>query len=228
MSTPDPINRPAHYTAHPSGIEPITISRHLPSNLGQALQYVMRHRFKGEPARDLRKAAWFLRDEAALRASGSWRSLAIEAQDVMPQLTRVVQAEPAPMVAAALAMFMAALIAYADDAPLRTAAEWLEGVADELEREAANAVRSSVEALMAQDATRAGGDARLRVTSDMVTRFLGWRLPEDFAPDCGITFKPLVYGDAVLSWPSGTNLLTGHQAKAMLEHVLAAGAEANP
>jgi hypothetical protein len=137
VTTPDPINRPAHYTAHPSGIEPITISRHLPSNLGQALQYVMRHRFKGEPAQDLRKAAWFLRDEAALRARGRYRNLAGETPDVLPGLTRVIAAEPRPMVAAALAMFMAALIAYADEEPLRTAAAWLEGVADGAEREGA-------------------------------------------------------------------------------------------
>lgn len=50
----------------------------------------------------------------------------------------------------------------------------------------------------------------------LVDRFLGWKLPEDFSPDCGITFKPILN-----SAPVGTNLLTAAQAKAMLEHVLA-------
>ena len=142
--TPDPINRPAHYTNHPSGVEPITISRYLPSNLGQALQYVMRHRLKGEPAQDLRKAAWFLKDEAALRASGHWQSLHTARDTVLPALTRVIAAEPAPMIAAALAMLMAALIAYADEDPLRMAARWLEEEADDESQ-----VRAGVEGLLA-------------------------------------------------------------------------------
>ncbi len=55
------------------------------------------------------------------------------------------------------------------------------------------------------------------VTSAMVDRFLSWRLPNDFAPDCGITFKPVNHPN---SWPVGTNLFTADQATAMLEHVL--------
>ncbi|WP_198363662.1 hypothetical protein [Burkholderia ubonensis] len=57
------------------------------------------------------------------------------------------------------------------------------------------------------------------VTDDMVTRFLGWRVPDDFAPDAGISFKPPINPDL---WPVGTNLLTAPQARQMLEHVLAA------
>lgn len=56
------------------------------------------------------------------------------------------------------------------------------------------------------------------VTEEMVTRFLGWRLPEDFSPDCGISFTKRPRND----WPVGTNLLTAAQARAMLEHVLRA------
>ena len=57
----------------------------------------------------------------------------------------------------------------------------------------------------------------------MVDRFLGWRLPADFAPDCGISFKhePDALGYAP-TWPIGTNLLTAEQAEAMFEYVLAA------
>jgi hypothetical protein len=55
------------------------------------------------------------------------------------------------------------------------------------------------------------------VTDEMVTRFLGWHLPQDFAPDAGISFNP---SPDPHSWPVGTNLLTDPQARAMLEYVL--------
>lgn len=53
----------------------------------------------------------------------------------------------------------------------------------------------------------------------MVTRFLQWRLPDDFDPDCGISFKK---PNHPISWPIGTNLLNADQAKAMLRYVLGA------
>lgn len=71
--------------------------------------------------------------------------------------------------------------------------------------------------------------ARMRVTDEMVSRFLGWPLPENFNPDGGITFKR-TFNDGTpyegIRHPSGTNLLDAEQARAMLEHVLgiAAGA----
>jgi hypothetical protein len=58
----------------------------------------------------------------------------------------------------------------------------------------------------------------------MVDRFLGWKLPKDFCPDAGISFKPTKpyegdeYGNSW--WPVGTNLLTAEQAKAMFVHAL--------
>lgn len=55
----------------------------------------------------------------------------------------------------------------------------------------------------------------------MVDRFLGWKLPRDFAPDAGISFK-----EGAL-WPSGTNLMHAGQAKEMLEYVVG-GAPALP
>lgn len=58
--------------------------------------------------------------------------------------------------------------------------------------------------------------AEARVTDAMVTRFLGWKLPDDFAPDCGISFT----APKNTHWPSGTNLLHAQQARAMLEHIL--------
>lgn len=53
----------------------------------------------------------------------------------------------------------------------------------------------------------------------MVDRFLGWRLPKDFAPDGGISFKESAW------WPTGTNLLHAGQAKEMFEYVTAATSE---
>jgi hypothetical protein len=65
----------------------------------------------------------------------------------------------------------------------------------------------------------------MKVTNDMVTRFLSWKLPKDFNPDCGITFKSEsdyehpTFGRTKFE-PTGTNLFTADQARAMLEHVL--------
>lgn len=55
-----------------------------------------------------------------------------------------------------------------------------------------------------------------RVSTEMVNRFLAWPLPSDFNPDGGISFSPMLPG----SQPTGTNLLTAQQAKAMLQFVL--------
>lgn len=51
-----------------------------------------------------------------------------------------------------------------------------------------------------------------------VDRFLGWKLPEDFCPDAGISFER----EYSTKWgmPSGTNLFHAGQAKQMLEYVL--------
>jgi len=60
-----------------------------------------------------------------------------------------------------------------------------------------------------------------------VDRFLAWKLPADFRPDAGISFKP-EYNQHT-PWPMkhepvGTNLFTAEQARAMFEHCLAAPA----
>lgn len=51
----------------------------------------------------------------------------------------------------------------------------------------------------------------------MADRLMGWKLPDDFRPDGGIAFDPYAYHR---EWPTGTNLLTHEQAKAMFEYVL--------
>lgn len=57
----------------------------------------------------------------------------------------------------------------------------------------------------------------------MVNRFLGWRLPEDFHPDGGISFKP-TYNEGTpfeaKHQPSGTNLLNASQAEAMIRYLV--------
>ncbi len=53
----------------------------------------------------------------------------------------------------------------------------------------------------------------------MTSRFLQWRLPADFYPDCGITFDRSYQSE---HGPVGTNLLTATQAEAMIRHMLEA------
>lgn len=60
------------------------------------------------------------------------------------------------------------------------------------------------------------------VTEEMLNRFLGWRLPEGFCPDCGISFdgRKDDQWNKNKTWPTGTNLLSSDQARQMLEYVL--------
>ena len=59
----DPVNHPAHYTQHPSGVECIQITEHMTFNLGNALKYIWRSNNKGNPIEDLRKAVWYIERE---------------------------------------------------------------------------------------------------------------------------------------------------------------------
>lgn len=57
----------------------------------------------------------------------------------------------------------------------------------------------------------------------MADRFLGWRLPDDFCPDAGISFEPRYnvgtpYENKNL--PIGTNLFDASQAEAMVRYML--------
>jgi hypothetical protein len=61
--TPDLINRPPHYLAHPSGVECITITEHMNFNLGNAMKYIWRSGEKGSTLDDLRKARWYVERE---------------------------------------------------------------------------------------------------------------------------------------------------------------------
>ena len=53
----------------------------------------------------------------------------------------------------------------------------------------------------------------------MVSRFLQWRLPDNFAPDGGVSFNTAF---RTPHGPSGTNLLTYTQAKAMVRYMIEA------
>lgn len=57
----------------------------------------------------------------------------------------------------------------------------------------------------------------------MVNQFLRWRLPEDFNPDAGITFKR-VYNEGTpyegIHRPTGTNLFNYEQALEMVYNMV--------
>ena len=59
----DPVNHPKHYTSHPSGVECITITRHMPFNIGNAIKYLWRAGQKDSEIQDLEKAVWYIKDE---------------------------------------------------------------------------------------------------------------------------------------------------------------------
>lgn len=66
MSTAhDPVNHPKHYTSHPSGVECITITRHMNFNCGNVVKYLWRCGLKDSAPslQELQKAAWYLNDE---------------------------------------------------------------------------------------------------------------------------------------------------------------------
>lgn len=59
----DQVNRPVHYTSHPSGVEVIRITEHMPFCTGNAIKYILRAPYKGKELEDLRKAIWYLNRE---------------------------------------------------------------------------------------------------------------------------------------------------------------------
>lgn len=58
----DPIN-PSHYREHPSGIECIYVTQHENFCIGNAIKYLWRHKEKGKPVEDLKKAIWYIQTE---------------------------------------------------------------------------------------------------------------------------------------------------------------------
>lgn len=56
----------------------------------------------------------------------------------------------------------------------------------------------------------------------MVDRFLRWKLPKGFSPDCGISFDGRKDDEwnKNKTWPIGTNLFDADQARQMIEYML--------
>ena len=59
----DIVNKPPHYTEHPSGIECIQVTEHMGFNLGNAIKYIWRCDLKLDAIEDLKKAKWYIERE---------------------------------------------------------------------------------------------------------------------------------------------------------------------
>lgn len=68
----DNVNHPKHYTAHPSGVECITIVEHMTFNIGNTIKYLWRSGLKESAPmlEDLKKARWYL-DREIRRLEGN-------------------------------------------------------------------------------------------------------------------------------------------------------------
>ena len=71
MKKVDMVNKPPHYTSHPSGVECITITEHMGFNLGNALKYIWRADLKNNAIEDLEKAVFYVNREIAKRKNGA-------------------------------------------------------------------------------------------------------------------------------------------------------------
>lgn len=94
----DPVNHPSHYTSHPSGVETIEMTRHLPFDLGNALKYVMRRGLKGSAQQDIEKAIWYLDDASKFSILYDLDARVVEAAEATiqaeenPYVVRVIEA----------------------------------------------------------------------------------------------------------------------------------------
>lgn len=61
----DDVAHPVYYNVHPSGVECVDINEALPANLACVYKYVWRCDEKDAPLRDLKKALWYAKREAA-------------------------------------------------------------------------------------------------------------------------------------------------------------------
>ena len=64
----DPVNHPAHYLGHPSGIECIQVTEWMSFPLGSAMKYIWRADLKANAIEDLEKAVWYLQREIQRRS----------------------------------------------------------------------------------------------------------------------------------------------------------------
>jgi hypothetical protein len=109
--------------------------------------------------------------------------------------------------------------------------EWLNQPRSEVYEEAYNRTASCLGELYASPQPPQPDSNEL--VEAAVNRFLGWKLPADFAPDCGISFNRSgdyehpEYGRHVYE-PTGTNLFTAEQARSMFKYCLAASLAQSP
>lgn len=57
----------------------------------------------------------------------------------------------------------------------------------------------------------------------MISRFLTWRIPDDFQPDNGVSFEPFGNVGTAMEYRrelTGTNLFGPAQTREMIEHML--------
>lgn len=54
----------------------------------------------------------------------------------------------------------------------------------------------------------------------MTDRFLGWKLPQNFQPDAGISYTRPNYHPSADATPTGTNLFDATQAEAMVRFMI--------
>jgi len=59
----DIVNHPSHYTWLPGGLEVIDITENLNFCMGNAVKYILRADYKGNPTEDIKKAIWYLNRE---------------------------------------------------------------------------------------------------------------------------------------------------------------------
>lgn len=59
-SGPDMINHPPHYKQGRLEVIDIIEDQQLCYHAGNAVKYILRHRHKGQPVEDLKKAVWYL------------------------------------------------------------------------------------------------------------------------------------------------------------------------
>ena len=71
----DNVNKPPHYTAHPSGVECIEITEHMNFCLGNAIKYIWRAGLKKNEVEDLKKAVWYLNREIERLENGKKEGL---------------------------------------------------------------------------------------------------------------------------------------------------------
>jgi len=75
MQRGGPVINPAHYNAHPSGVECIDIVKHMNFCCGNAVKYIWRAGDKGNYVQDLRKAINYLEYEIERYQNGPGKSV---------------------------------------------------------------------------------------------------------------------------------------------------------